>query len=90
MMFSKPYLRSRFCRRFTDFLNKLLPFECATNHEQQILEIDRFGQVIIGAGLDGLDRVLDRPERRNQITGISGSCGPDLLKQLDPGHTRAS
>lgn len=56
--------------------------------EHQVLQVQWFGQEIIGSGFESLHGLADGPEPRDHNTGWWGVLPLERLKKLQPSHTR--
>ncbi len=65
---------------------ELLVIEDPGQDDQQLLEVDRLGQVVRSAGAHRVDRRVDRAERGHHHHGRRLVLGADLLDQLDAVH----
>ena len=63
----------------TDLLHQMRVVEGTFDPQQQILVIYWFSQIIVGAALDGLNRVLDCSERSDHDHRNFRVVGPDSL-----------
>ena len=88
MMLSNPYFSSRALRRIAHLLDQPLVLERAVHDEDQLLVVDRLGDVVVGARLHGLDGRLHRAEGRDHHDGRLRMLGTDLLEQFHPGDFR--
>ena len=71
-----------------DLAQRLLPFDDLVEQNLQPLDVDRLGQVVVGAFLHRLDRGLDRALRRQQQRGDVGALRLQRAQQRQPVHAR--
>jgi hypothetical protein len=70
------------------FLGALPPAQQRLNAVLELPWTERFGQVIVGAGLEARDFVIEHVMRGEKQRGRVDTAISQFLQQLDPGHFR--